>query len=343
MRRGIEIAAEVADSPVSVITAQVGGVAVRMAVLYLLLGSGARSACERQVVLRGGTVVDVMGTRRADVLVRGEVVADVSQDLGSPPAGAVVLDAGGCVVAPGLVDLHTHLREPGAEESETVETGARAAALGGYTAVIAMPNTEPAADSAAVVRHVLDLAKGACCDVYPAGTVTLGRQGKALSPMAEIAALGVRIFTDDGAGVDSAALMRLALEYASGLEVVVADHCEEASLVGHGCTNEGDLSSRLGLPGRPAVAEEVMVERDLAFARPDRRPSSPPAPVVRPIRGRRPAGQGGRRGRHGRGDAAPPRPHRGRFGQLRHPGEGQPAAAHIGGREGASSGMPTAP
>jgi dihydroorotase len=224
-------------------------------------------ARERQVILRGGTVVDATGTRRADVLVRGEVVADVGQDLGSPPAGTVVLDAGGCVVAPGLVDLHAHLREPGAEESETVESGARAAALGGYTAIIAMPNTEPPADSAAVVRHVLDLAKGACCDVYPAGTVTLGRQGKALSPMAEIAALGVRIFTDDGAGVESAALMRRALEYASGLGVVVADHCEEASLVGNGCMNEGDLSSRLGLPGRPAVAEEIVVERDLALAR----------------------------------------------------------------------------
>jgi dihydroorotase len=178
-----------------------------------------------------------------------------------------VLDAGGCVVAPGLVDLHAHLREPGAEESETVDTAARAAALGGYTAIIAMPNTEPAADSAAVVRHVLDLAKGVCCDVYPAGTVTLGRQGRALSPMAEMAALGVRIFTDDGAGVESAALMRRAMEYASGLGVVVADHCEEASLVGHGCMNEGDLSSRLGLPGRPAVAEEIVVERDLALAR----------------------------------------------------------------------------
>ncbi len=129
-----------------------------------------------------------------------------------------------------------------------------------------MPNTEPAADSAAVVSHVLDLAKGACCDVRPAGTVTVGRQGKALAPMAEMAALGVRIFTDDGAGVESAALMRRALEYASGLGVVIADHCEEASLVGNGCMNEGDMSSRLGLPGRPAVAEEIMVQRDLALA-----------------------------------------------------------------------------
>ncbi len=211
-------------------------------------------------------MVDSTGARRGDVLVKGEVVVAVGQKLGSPPAGAVVLDAGGCIVSPGLVDLHTHLREPGAEESETIETGARAAALGGYTAIVAMPNTEPAADSAAVVSHVLELAKGACCDVRPAGTVTVGRQGKALAPMAEMAALGVRIFTDDGAGVESAALMRRALEYASGLGVVIADHCEEASLVGNGCMNEGDMSSRLGLPGRPAVAEEIMVQRDLALA-----------------------------------------------------------------------------
>ena len=217
--------------------------------------------------MRGGTVVDSTGARRADVLLKGEVVVAVGQKLGSAPAGAVVLDASGCFVSPGLVDLHTHLREPGAEESETIETGARAAALGGYTAVVAMPNTEPAADSAAVVSHILEIAKGACCDVRPAGTVTVGRQGKALAPMAEMAALGVRIFTDDGSAIESAALMRRALEYASGLGVVIADHCEEPSLVGNGCMNEGDMSSRLGLPGRPAVAEEVMVQRDLALAR----------------------------------------------------------------------------
>jgi dihydroorotase len=224
-------------------------------------------ARERQVLVRGGTVVDATGTRRADVLVKGEVVAEVEPDLGRAPAGAVVLDAGGCVVAPGLVDLHTHLREPGAEEAETVETGSRAAALGGYTAVVAMPNTDPVADSAAVLRHLLDLAKGACCDVLPAGSITVGRKGTTLSPMAEMAALGARIFTDDGTGVQDAALMRRALEYASGLGVVIADHCEDASLAGAGCMNEGDLSSLLGLPGRPAVSEEIMVRRDLALAR----------------------------------------------------------------------------
>jgi len=225
-------------------------------------------APERTVLLRGGTVVDSAGTRRADVLVRGGVIASV--DLGggtSVPAGAVVLDAGDCIVAPGLVDIHAHLREPGGEEAETIESGSRAAALGGYSAVVAMPNTDPAADSAAVVREVLALAKRACCAVLPAGTITVGRRGLALAPMAEMAALGVHIFTDDGTGVQDAGVMRRALEYASALGVVVADHCEEASLAGKGCMNEGDLSSLLGLPGRPAVSEEVMVLRDLALAR----------------------------------------------------------------------------
>jgi dihydroorotase len=231
-------------------------------------------AAERQVLVRGGTVVDATGTRVADVSVKGEVVVSVDgagergNGRGSgAPAGALVLDASGCIVAPVLVDLHAHLREPGAEEAETVESGARAAALGGFTAVVAMPNTDPAADSAAVVRHVLQLAQGACCDVRPAGAITVGRQGRLLAPMAEMAALGVHIFTDDGNGVQDAAVMRRALEYASALGVVVADHCEEAALAAQGCMNEGDLSSLLGLPGRPALSEEIMVLRDLALAR----------------------------------------------------------------------------
>jgi dihydroorotase len=224
-------------------------------------------ARERQVLLKGGTVVDQQGQRRADVLVKGQVIADVGADLGGGPAGAAVLDCQGCVVASGLVDLHTHLREPGSEEAETIETGSRAAALGGYTAVVAMPNTEPAIDSAAVVRLVLERARGACCDVRPAGAITVGRAGRVLAPMAEMVELGVHIFTDDGTGVQDAALMRRALEYAGGLGAVVADHCEEASLAGSGCLNEGELSSLLGLPGRPSVSEEVMVLRDLALAR----------------------------------------------------------------------------
>ena len=145
------------------------------------------------------------------------------------PAGTVVLDAGGCVVAPGLVDLHTHLRQPGREEAETVETGARAAALGGYTAVVAMPNTEPAIDSrrgGARGPRPRRRRRAATCAV--AGAITVGRAGDASwPPWPRWPALGVRLFTDDGAGVQDARLMRRALEYASGLGVTLAQHCED--------------------------------------------------------------------------------------------------------------------
>src|SRR6185437_4467048 len=155
---------------------------------------------------------DATGTREADVLIMDGVLTAAHAKVSSFPAGTVVLDAPGCAVGPGLGDLHTHLREPGREEAETVETGSRAAALGGYTAVVAMPNTEPAIDSAAVVRQVQELGRDACCDVRVAGAITVGRQGTRLSPMAEMAALGVRLFTDDGSAVQDARLMRRALE-----------------------------------------------------------------------------------------------------------------------------------
>jgi dihydroorotase len=208
-------------------------------------------------------VVDAAGSRDADVLVRDGVIAEVGSGLSADH----VLDAGGCVVAPGLVDLHAHLREPGREEAETVESGSRAAALGGYTAVVAMPNTEPAIDSAAVVRQVLDLGATALCHVAVAGAITVGREGTQLAPMAEMADLGVRLFTDDGAGVQDARLMRRALEYASALGVTLAQHCEDAALAAGGHMHEGAWSSRLGIPGIPAEAEELMVMRDIALAR----------------------------------------------------------------------------
>jgi dihydroorotase len=217
------------------------------------------------VVIRGGRVVDRDGGRRAEVAVEGERITAVAEEL-EVPRGARVLDASGCVVAPGLVDLHTHLRQPGDEEAETVESGTRAAALGGYTAVVAMPNTDPPLDSAEAVRTVLDLSASGTAEVAVAGAITVGRRGEALAPMAELAALGVRLFTDDGAGVQSAGLMRRALEYAKGLDVILAEHCEEASLACGGAMHEGAWSSRLGLPGVPAAAEEVMVARDLALA-----------------------------------------------------------------------------
>ncbi|HWD56122.1 MAG TPA: dihydroorotase [Acidimicrobiales bacterium] len=221
---------------------------------------------EDTLVIRGGTVVGPTGLARSDVAVGGGRVLGLADAI-EPPQGAVVLDAGGCLVGPGLVDLHTHLRQPGREEAETIETGARAAALGGYTAIVAMPNTEPPIDSAGVVREILDLAAGAAAEVAVAGAITLGRAGTALAPLGELAALGVTLFTDDGAGVQDGALMRRALDYAKGIGVTLAQHCEDACLAAGGAMHEGAWSSRLGIPGMPAAAEEAMVARDIALVR----------------------------------------------------------------------------
>ncbi len=218
------------------------------------------------VVVRGGLVVGAAGTARADVLVEAGTVVALGPGL-DVPRGATVLDAGGCLVGPGLVDLHAHLREPGHEEAETVETGSRAAAIGGYSAVVAMANTDPPTDCAAAVRAVADLAKRALVEVAVAGAITKGRAGERLAPLAEMAALGVRLFSDDGRGVEHAGLMRRALEYARPLGVLLAQHCEDEDLVAGGVMHEGAWSSRLGLPGQPALAEESMLARDLDLVR----------------------------------------------------------------------------
>jgi dihydroorotase len=216
------------------------------------------------LLIRGGRLVDAGGERVADVRVRDGMVAEVGEDLDRSER---VLDAEGCVVAPGLVDLHAHLREPGDEEAETIETGARAAALGGFTAVVAMPNTDPPLDEPAVVGSVLAAGARTICDVAAAGCVTKGRAGTELAPMGELYAIGVRLFTDDGACVASAAVMRRALEYARSLPgAVVAQHAEDTALAAGGHMHEGEWSSRLGIPGRPAEAESVIVARDTMLA-----------------------------------------------------------------------------
>jgi dihydroorotase len=215
------------------------------------------------LVVKGGRLVDSTGERTGDVVVSDGQIVAVGPELDAD----VVLDAGGCVVAPGFVDLHTHLRQPGREEAETVESGSRAAALGGYTCVVAMPNTTPALSIAGVVREVQELGRGALCQVEVTGAITIGRAGERLAPMGEMADLGVRIFTDDGTGVQDELLMRRAMEYATGLGVTLAQHCEVTALSQGTCMHEGVVSSRLGLAGQPAEAEELMVMRDIALSR----------------------------------------------------------------------------
>ncbi len=217
-----------------------------------------------RIVIRGGSVLDHTGQRRADVAIADGRIAEVGPQLD----GEQILDATGCIVSPGFVDLHVHLREPGREEAETIETGSRAAALGGFTALVAMPNTEPAQDSLAVIEFVRAQARRAgLCDVHPAGCITMNREGKALAPFGELAAAGVHLFTDDGNGVQDPQLMRHALDYARALGITLAQHCEVASLTKGAVMHEGSCCSRLGLPGWPAIAEELMVHRDIELSR----------------------------------------------------------------------------
>ena len=218
------------------------------------------------VVLRGGLVVGATSLHVADVVVRDGRIAAIGPSL-EVPAGSREIDVAGCWVGPGFVDLHTHLREPGGEASESVASGARAGAVGGYSALVAMPNTEPALDNAALVSYVLERGTRAVIDVAVAGAITVGRHGEALAPLAEMAALGVRLFTDDGRGVQDPSMMRRALTYARPLGVRLAQHCEDERLAGQGSMNEGSLSGRLGLVGRPALAEELMVMRDIELVR----------------------------------------------------------------------------
>ncbi len=220
-----------------------------------------------RLVIVGGRIVDQGGERAGDVVVEAGRVVAVTEGVARAD-GDSVLDARGCVVAPGFVDLHAHLREPGHEDAETVETASRAAALGGYTAVVAMPNTDPPADARGVVELVRALGERAgLCDVHPSGCITVGRAGEVLAPYAELVAAGVRLFTDDGTGVQDPLLMRRAMEYSLGLDMVLAQHCEVAALTRGAVMHEGRCCSDLGLPGWPAVAEELMVHRDIELCR----------------------------------------------------------------------------
>lgn len=209
----------------------------------------------------------VLGGPATDLLLRDGVVAAMGRDAGA--AGADVIDADGLVALPGLVDLHTHLREPGREDAETVESGSRAAALGGYTAVCAMANTDPVADTAGVVEQVWRLGRTAgLVDVAPIGAVTVGLAGTQLAEMGAMAASAarVRVFSDDGHCVSDPQLMRRALEYVKAFDGVIAQHAEEPRLTKGAQMHEGPVSARLGLPGWPSVAEEAIIARDALLA-----------------------------------------------------------------------------
>ena len=221
------------------------------------------------IVLRGGRVVDPASNidQTLDVVVDGETVVEVGDVL--KPKGAEVIDCSGAVVAPGFVDLHVHFREPGGEEAETIETGSRAAALGGFVAVCPMPNTNPAQDSASVVEYVWRRGREiGLVDVFPIGAITAGRAGAELAPMREMnaSAASVRLFSDDGDPVPTALLLRRALEYAKAFDGVIIEHAEDPSLR-NGHMHEGAVSALLGLRAIPSESEEICVHRDLSLAR----------------------------------------------------------------------------
>jgi dihydroorotase len=213
----------------------------------------------------------ILGAEPTDLLLRDGVIDRIGKGLSAD--GAETIDAGtddgGLVALPGLVDLHTHLREPGREDAETVETGTLAAALGGFTAVHAMANTDPVADTAGVVEQVWRLGREAGhCDVFPVGAVTVGLHGERLAELGAMAdsAARVRVFSDDGKCVSDAVLMRRALEYVKAFDGVVAQHAQEPRLTEDAQMNESELSGRLGLRGWPAVAEEAIIARDCLLA-----------------------------------------------------------------------------
>ncbi|WP_031516138.1 dihydroorotase [Desulfofalx alkaliphila] len=220
-----------------------------------------------KLLIKGGELVNTEKCllERVDVLVDNGIIAAIGKDL--PASGAQVVNAKGKLVCPGLIDMHVHLREPGYEAKETIASGTRAAARGGFTAVACMPNTNPVADNASVVRYILERAAAeGLVRVYPVAAITKGSKGQELTEMADLKEAGAVALSDDGLPVTDAGVMRRAMQYASMLDLTIIPHCEEKSLVDKGVMNEGYYSTVLGLPGIPAAAEEVMVARDLILA-----------------------------------------------------------------------------
>jgi dihydroorotase len=220
-----------------------------------------------RLLLKGGRVIDPAQGLDAtlDVMIADTTIEEVGPRVQA--RGAQVLDVKGLVVCPGFVDIHAHLREPGREDKETIATGTRAAAAGGFTAVCAMPNTDPVNDTAGITRAILEKARAeGAVRVYPIGAVTRGQKGEELAEYGDLKEAGCVAVSDDGRPVASARVMRRALEYAKAFDLVVIDHCEEPTLAERACMNEGPVSTALGLRGVPAAGEAIMVERDVLLA-----------------------------------------------------------------------------
>lgn len=201
----------------------------------------------------------------ADILIDGQTIAQVGKNIEC--ADAEIFDRDGCIAVPGLVDIHVHLRDPGQEYKETIESGTAAAAHGGFTGICSMPNTNPTTDNATTIDYVLDkAAQAGHCRVYPSGACTKGLKGESLSEMGDMVLHGAVAFTDDGRGVQNSGVMRRVMDYAKMFNKVVMSHCQDEDLVGPGQVNEGVVSTRLGLAGWPATGEELQIQRDIALS-----------------------------------------------------------------------------
>jgi dihydroorotase len=219
-----------------------------------------------QILLKGGTLIDPGSGRdeQMDILVRDGRIESMGKGINAP--AAQVIELKGKIVAPGFIDMHVHLREPGFEYKETILTGCTAAAAGGFTAVCCMPNTNPPIDDESVIRFIESKAKIALnglVQVHPIAAVTMGRKGEHIAPLAEMSAAGAVAFSDDGDPVFDAEIMRRALEYARMFGKPIIQHAQELSLTKGGAMNEGYAATELGLPGMPPIGEDIMIARDL--------------------------------------------------------------------------------
>ncbi len=219
-----------------------------------------------KTLIKGGTLVLKDGEKKADLLIENDRIVRIAQKI-TAPAGCKVIDAAGKHVIPGIIDMHVHLREPGFEGKEDIESGSRAAVAGGVTQVCCMPNTKPVCDNAVVVGYIKNRAKEVnLCKVHPIGAITVGENGEALAEAGKMKAAGAVALSDDGKSVANSYLMRLAMEYANDFNLKCLCHCEDAALVDGGVVNEGYNSTVCGLKGSPRAAEDIMIARDIALA-----------------------------------------------------------------------------